>query len=197
MRAGWQIEDSCTCADPRFMWECGPFDETCTAHPRLLGEVLRGLNEWLDATPEHPTDETERRLQRVASALLSLTVQHWRHEAPGPDPSPTGSCGSCGGTGEVFHGFAIEGGPIFDGQCGCDTPFCGGCCGAWPCDDIKTVASALGIRAEPRDRVTCPDEIHGADGGPCPTCGWDSHPIPSTPAPLSPPWESTTDAQEG
>lgn len=27
-------------------------------------------------------------------------------------------------------------------------------------------------------RPTCPDELHGADGGPCPTCGWDSHPIP-------------------
>lgn len=23
----------------------------------------------------------------------------------------------------------------------------------------------------------CPDQFHGADGGPCPTCGWDSHPI--------------------
>jgi hypothetical protein len=44
----------------------------------------------------------------------------------------------------------------------------------------------------------CPDELHGADGGPCPTCGWDSHPIPSTPtASLPPPWESTTDALEG
>lgn len=25
----------------------------------------------------------------------------------------------------------------------------------------------------------CPDEFHGADGGACQTCGWDSHPIPA------------------
>jgi DNA-binding transcriptional ArsR family regulator len=27
-------------------------------------------------------------------------------------------------------------------------------------------------------RPDCPDEFHGADGGACRTCGWDSHPIP-------------------
>lgn len=29
----------------------------------------------------------------------------------------------------------------------------------------------------------CGHELHGADGGPCPGCGWDSHPIPTTATP--------------
>ncbi len=29
----------------------------------------------------------------------------------------------------------------------------------------------------PDPAPTCPHEWHGGDGGPCPTCGWDSHPI--------------------
>lgn len=28
----------------------------------------------------------------------------------------------------------------------------------------------------------CAAELHGADGGPCPACGHDSHPIPGAPA---------------
>lgn len=28
----------------------------------------------------------------------------------------------------------------------------------------------------------CPGEFHGADGGACQVCGWDSHPIPPEPA---------------
>ncbi|MFB6392578.1 HNH endonuclease [Polymorphospora lycopeni] len=38
---------------------------------------------------------------------------------------------------------------------------------------------------------SCGDELHGADGGACPGCGWDSHPIPPLPAPPvgRAPWE--------
>lgn len=47
----------------------------------------------------------------------------------------------------------------------------------------------------------CTDELHGADGGACPGCGWDSHPIPAEPAgpwanPL-PPVPATTYAVPG
>lgn len=37
----------------------------------------------------------------------------------------------------------------------------------------------------------CGDELHGADGGECPGCGWVSHPIPDEPGePYGPaPWE--------
>lgn len=40
-----------------------------------------------------------------------------------------------------------------------------------------------GMPADPHPE--CRAEWHGADGGACPACGWDSHPVPTkTPAPL-------------
>lgn len=145
MATGWQIEDSCTCSDPLWTWEGGPFDESCTAHPALLRDVLAALNGWLNDLPESPTDVAQQRFQKSALALLHLACQHWRHDPPGPAPSPTGSCGACGGTGEVFRGWATEGGPIFDGECGCMTAFCGGCGENWPCEVLKVVAEAVGV----------------------------------------------------
>jgi hypothetical protein len=39
-------------------------------------------------------------------------------------------------------------------------------------------AAGIAVAALRRDpNPDCPDEFHGADGGACATCGWDSHPI--------------------
>jgi transcriptional regulator with XRE-family HTH domain len=52
------------------------------------------------------------------------------------------------------------------------------------CDGSGKVLVAAPNVVTPAASPACPDGLHGADGGPCPTCGWDSHPIPPTPAAL-------------
>lgn len=50
----------------------------------------------------------------------------------------------------------------------------------------------LDTHPHPDDPGYCGHELHGADGGPCPTCGWVSHPIPTESAPPmpAPPWDA-------
>ncbi|GIM89704.1 hypothetical protein [Paractinoplanes toevensis] len=58
---------------------------------------------------------------------------HERNPAPGPVPGPIpGVCFACGNTGEIYHGPGIDG-PVWGGECGCDTEHCGTCGDAWPC----------------------------------------------------------------
>ncbi|GAA2623671.1 hypothetical protein GCM10010399_63660 [Dactylosporangium fulvum] len=144
---GFSWEDSCTCTDP-FASSPPAFEEACPAHGSEARDVAQRLGRWrielVGAAPAVLTD-VHLRLYTSIEALEELLGGHWRHEAPGPTPSPTGTCGSCGGTGEVFHGFG-EDGPIFAGECGCETPYCGGCGGAWPCLPVVTVGRAVGAR---------------------------------------------------
>lgn len=47
-----------------------------------------------------------------------------------------------------------------------------------------TVTTSPPVAYRPAPVVApCDNELHGADGGRCPGCGWDSHPIPAGPAP--------------
>ncbi len=152
---GFNWEDSCTCEDP-FASNPPAFIEACPAHGGEVRDVSLRLGGWhtelvADAAAPAVLTNTHLRLHNALHALTHLLGEHWRHEAPGPTPSPTGTCGSCGGTGEIFHGFAIEGGPIFDGPCGCDTPFCGGCGEAWPCGHVRTIGEAVGVAEQDED----------------------------------------------
>ncbi|MGI5247598.1 hypothetical protein [Dactylosporangium sp. CA-139066] len=140
---GLNWEDSCTCDDP-FAADPPTFVEGCPAHGGEVREVARRLDRWRkELAPARAWTGHHDRLSRSIAAFEALLVEHWRHEAPGPVPSPTGSCGACGGTGEVFHGFG-ENGPVFGGECGCETPFCGGCGQPWPCGPVKTIGAAVG-----------------------------------------------------
>ncbi|GAA2347276.1 hypothetical protein [Dactylosporangium salmoneum] len=140
---GFDWEDSCTCEDP-FASSPPAFEVSCPAHGAEVRDVAQRLGRWrADLSGPVLATTTHLRLRAAVDALEGLLVGHWRHEAPGPAPSPSGSCGACGGTGEVFHGFG-EDGPVFGGVCGCETPFCGGCGGAWPCDPVKTIGGAVG-----------------------------------------------------
>ncbi len=44
-------------------------------------------------------------------------------------------------------------------------------------------AAAIAVLAVMEDdpNPDCGHEWHGADGGPCPWCGWDSHPVAEQP----------------
>lgn len=42
-------------------------------------------------------------------------------------------------------------------------------------DPDCALAMAADRAADPHP--DCPDQYHGADGGACQTCGWDSHPV--------------------
>lgn len=57
-------------------------------------------------------------------------------------------------------------------------------------------APPWGTHPDPTDpHPDCGHEWHGADGGACPRCGWDSHPIPDT-APSGrfiAPWDALDD----
>lgn len=142
---GFNWEDSCTCDDP-FASTPPVFAEQCPAHGVEVRDIAQRLNRWRkELAPTQHWTTHHQRLNVSIEVLETLLGEHWRHEAPGPVPSPSGSCGACGGTGEVFHGFG-EDGPIFDGACGCDTPFCGGCGGAWPCGPVTTIGKAVGAR---------------------------------------------------
>ncbi|WP_051723713.1 hypothetical protein [Micromonospora chokoriensis] len=48
---------------------------------------------------------------------------------------------------------------------------------------LEHQVTALGKAAWPEMPAPCAHEWHGADGGRCPGCGWDSHPIPAGPTP--------------
>ncbi|MBQ1064496.1 hypothetical protein [Micromonospora sp. C41] len=48
---------------------------------------------------------------------------------------------------------------------------------------VHMLTDPLATHPDPADPGYCGNELHGADSGPCPGCGWDSHPIPATPAP--------------
>lgn len=49
----------------------------------------------------------------------------------------------------------------------------------------------FGGRSDSDPYPACGHEFHGADGGACPGCGFNSHPIPTEPTPPlpTPPWE--------
>jgi Holliday junction resolvasome RuvABC endonuclease subunit len=51
--------------------------------------------------------------------------------------------------------------------------------------DDPPAISPWGTHPQPGDPGHCGHELHGADGGPCPGCGWDSHPIPARPVPIA------------
>ena len=116
------LDEACICDDP--FAAGGGYSDACPAH-----EVHRVISAALPP------------LDPFAQALCRLAQGHFRHDPPGPSPSPSGLCGACGGTGEVYRGTG-ETGHIFDGACGCETPYCGGCGEAWPCGDIRIITDA-------------------------------------------------------
>jgi hypothetical protein len=95
----------CRCEDP---FGLAGFAKDCPGH-----QLHRRIGASVPATSP------------LAAALVSLAELHVWHPAPGPVESPTGSCGACGGTGEIFRGWAAEGGPIFEGECGAPTSHTG------------------------------------------------------------------------
>lgn len=125
-----EIAEACTCPMPRPIdepWE-HEYVEDCRAHA-----LHRRVRERLGA------------VGATGRAIVGLLELHYRHDAPGPSPSPTGNCGTCGGTGVVYLGRG-EDGPVWsDEECGCETPYCGGCREAWPCSSAQVVAEQFDL----------------------------------------------------
>lgn len=122
----------CTCTAPE-----ARFTPECPAHGGLPLRIQIRVAEEAGA-------DDRPGVARLTAIIHGVVGEHWRHPAPGPNPSHTGACGTCGGTGEVYHGTG-EAGHVFAGACGCDQPYCGNCGEAWPCDTIRTAAFCLQI----------------------------------------------------
>jgi hypothetical protein len=144
--SGYQVEDFCLCPDDAFDGPRPHYGLDCPAHNGEIRSVATELSRWgmeLDHVHLDDVSVHHGRLADAIEAMHELLGEHWRHDPPGPDPSPVPDvCGTCGNTGEI-HGPGGNGN--WTGEpCGCMTAFCGGCGGVWPCEPVQTLGRAVG-----------------------------------------------------
>lgn len=139
---GFQVEDSCRCPDDGTHGYHPHYDPDCPAHGGRVRDIAQQLAAWNAGMGDMSRADIHRILGAAVAALGAVLEGHWRHEPAGPTPGPLpGVCATCGNTGMV-HGPGQNGNWTGE-ECGCQTPFCGGCGGEWPCTPVQILGEAV------------------------------------------------------